>query len=437
MAARLRTDEDRRVVKAAACPSLIIASASTRSLAEATAQVGIQPICADFFCDADLMEFLQRSGGRYLGTIESFADLPSLCELVDQSVPVLCGGGIENWPEVLERLTRQRQVLNASAASIRRVRHVPAIFSQLSTMNVRTAESASADNGDLSAGEWIWKPTRGSGGIGILQHMPCAETRASAAYYCQRLVEGVPLSATWVADNENASLLGVAAQCVGWRSLNADEFQYCGTSGCLILREELAVELMHVGRSIVAASGLRGVFGADFILSDGRMTLIEVNPRLTATHSVCAAHGRSPLKEHVAVLTGVNGASFPGREPNQEGKAVWPVAEFVLYAAHDVRIDRGWIPAERWWINAQRQVQRPDGVWFADIPAAGQPVRAGEPLCSLIFGVDPLRVVGDAPSAADWPTSLLSHLDPESLRAQLEWHRERRRSELPRGVVLP
>lgn len=437
MAARLRTDEDRRVVKAAACPSLIIASASTRSLAEATAQVGIEPICADFFRDADLLEVLQRSGGRYLGTMESFTDLPSLCELVDRSVPVLCGGGIENWPEVLERLTRQRPVLNASAESIRRVRDVPEIFSLLSTMNVRTAESVSANNGDLLAGEWIWKPTRGSGGIGILQHMPCAETRASADYYCQRMVEGVPLSATWVADNENASLLGVAAQCVGWRSLNADEFQYCGTSGCLILPEELAVELMHVGRSIVAASGLRGVFGADFILSDGRMTLIEVNPRLTATHSVCSAHGRSPLREHVAVLAGVNGASFPVREANQEDRTVWPIAEFVLYAADDVRIGQGWIPEEHWWINAPRQAQRTDRVWFADIPAADQTVRAGEPLCSLIFGGDPLRVVENAQSAADWPTALHSHLDPESLRAQLESHRERCRSELPRGAVLP
>ncbi len=47
---------------------------------------------------------------------------------------------------------------------------------------------------------------------------------------------------------------------------------------------DVARQLMQAAESLVSHTGLKGVFGVDFVLRQGAAWFIEVNPRLTASH---------------------------------------------------------------------------------------------------------------------------------------------------------
>ena len=170
-----------------------------------------------------------------------------------------------------------------------------------------------------------------------------------------------------------ALLLGVTRQLVGEAWLGARPFHYCGSVGPLTLSVPQRRAFEAVGAALVAAFGLRGLFGVDAVLRDGTPWPVEVNPRYTASVEV------------LEFATGVPALDLHRRAyqsdglPTVRGDARRVVGKAVLFARADLRF-----PAGGPWEEALRSpglLDEPPA--FADIPDEGERLSPGQPVLTF------------------------------------------------------
>jgi predicted ATP-grasp superfamily ATP-dependent carboligase len=166
------------------------------------------------------------------------------------------------------------------------------------------------------------------------------------------------MAAAFVADGRRAWLLGQHEQLVG---VDGAPFAWRGAIGPLRGLPDVAAHIDTALQQLVPACGLRGLGSLDFMLqADGRIALLEVNPRPGGTLQLYAA--QSPLRLHLRACRG-------------EPLPVQPVPQAVngleiVFAPRALRLDEG---------MAQRLQRLP---WVHDQPGAAH-FNPGEPVCSL------------------------------------------------------
>ena len=114
-------------------------------------------------------------------------------------------------------------------------------------------------------------------------------------------------------------------------------------------------------RDIVAATGLRGLNSADFMVRGAAFDLLEINPRPGATLDIFDLDPEAPLFDlHCRACVGELPAAWqaPGRA----------AACRVVYARRALVVPPGF----RW------------PRWSADRPAPGTGIGRGEPLCTVL-----------------------------------------------------
>ena len=327
---------------------VVILGASARAAAFSALRAGLRPWCADLFADRDLAERapVVRLTGRYPA---SFVEI-----LRDQAPPVpwMYTGGLENHPKLVDRLAAIRPLWGNAGEVLRRVR----CPEWLAETAVRAGLPAPRVTRGVPSVPSLVKPLRGAGGQGI--HFWKEGDEIGSKQYVQEFIEGDSVAAVYVAAGVRARLLGVTWQLV-------EGFRYRGSIGPLATSDELTAMLTALGNAL-ASAGLRGLFGVDGVLRDGRFYPVEVNPRYTASMEVLElTTGCHLLEAHrlafadPAALAGWQGP--PRRVDRLIGKA-------IVFAGHDSTA-----PA------------RSPGTWpeFADIPPAGEPVRAGQPILTV------------------------------------------------------
>jgi predicted ATP-grasp superfamily ATP-dependent carboligase len=214
----------------------------------------------------------------------------------------------------------------------------------------------------------------GTGGHGIVPYQP--DRRVPGDYYFQEFIDGIACAASYVADGQKSWLLGVTRQLVGETWLRARAFQYCGSVGPLHLATSVVSDLQRLGQVLVQGTGLRGVFGIDFILRDNKPWLTEVNPRYTASMEVLEyALLISFLALHRSIF------EPPMEMPAAEhGSSNALIGKAILFARQDFLF-----PAEGPWMQALQEpgaIEEPPSC--ADIPSAGQEIRKGQPILTVI-----------------------------------------------------
>ena len=218
--------------------------------------------------------------------------------------------------------------------------------------------------------------------------------------YFQQFREGSTLSAVFLRAGESVELLGMTRQLVGHEWSKASEpFLYCGSIGPLVpdrseleLHERMCRRLTDAVELLAARSGLRGIFGVDFI-QDGRGIpwILEVNPRYTASVEVLEL----ALQKSLLFVPRMPAHLRPSVE-----SAPAVVAKVILYAqepltAPDLRMlsrsrlpggsrpplrkdkgpDLGEVPDSRsaWQVPA-----------LADVPVPGTSIQATWPICTVM-----------------------------------------------------
>ena len=342
---------------------VICAGASARSLAFSCLRAGLRPVTCDLFLDTDLAERCPgiriADGSWPAGLLDGVEQLPPL--------PLIYSGGLENHPELISRMEARHEILGNGAAILEKTLDPFTLSDCLARTGLRVPEIRSAGEDTPMESDWLSKPIRSGGGLGIES---AAKAETSEGRYLQRFVDGVPASALFVAcendPGQHTLLLGATEQLIGESWLGAGDFTYCGNLGPLELEEETLRQAILAGETVAREFSLRGLFGLDFILTTDGPVFIELNPRYTGSVEVIEATcGFKTIQHHLR-------ACRDGELPSLAPPATRACAKAILFAETSVALTAPPPPAEE------------DTATFADIPSIGETIEAGSPLLTIL-----------------------------------------------------
>jgi predicted ATP-grasp superfamily ATP-dependent carboligase len=345
---------------------LLILGASVRAAACSAMRAGLRPWGADSFGDTDLPAGcrFQRVGDYPDGLLRVAVDGPP--------GPWMYTGALENRPDLVERISRNRPLWGNSAAALRDIRTPERVFQILAAAGIPCP--AVCDGGSPPDGRhWLLKPRAGAGGRGIKRRSG-RSLCSSKDHYFQEFIEGEPCAALYLGVNDRAVFIGATRQLVGRDWLHAKGFQYCGSVGPLPLAPGTRKGFQHLGEARTAGFHLQGLFGVDSIIRDDVPFPVEVNPRYTASVEILElAGGIRALDMHRQACVAAAGFTSPVHGEHRE-----VVGKAILCARVALRF-----PKQGPWLAARSTT---DG-WavppFADIPAPGTPIGRGKPILTL------------------------------------------------------
>lgn len=346
----------------AAGPALVVAGLSARTLAEAAQQGGWRVIALDAFGDRDTLHASERwasiADAGPLGI-----DGQALCSALAEAARTpgiegwVAGSGFEARPELLERGGRELPLLGMEARAVRAVREPRHFFATLARLGLPHPETRFEPPPQPEG--WLVKRAAGTGGWHIRDAATAGRLAADA--YFQRLRNGVPMSALFLADGREARLVALNRLIV--RRLGSHPFVYRGAIGPIVdgaLQRRIAQALTQ----LVPAFDVRDLASLDFMLADDVPFLLEINPRPSASMALHPASLPGGLmRAHVRALDGVL-PQAPEHAPGLRG------AE-TLFARRRCRIDVSLADTLAGMTDCH------------DLPAAGAQFAHGDPVCTV------------------------------------------------------
>jgi predicted ATP-grasp superfamily ATP-dependent carboligase len=367
---------------------LLLLGVSVRALAASAARSRIVAarypggiLAIDFFGDADLLRLPVEalSLPRDLGRSRTVLSLVRAALRLRWQA-LIYAGGIENRPALLARLQARGTVLGNDAATVRRLRDPEVFFPSLGRLGIRHPRTfVGREAGEPLRGRrsprgrtrYLWKGSRSGGGMRLGLARP-GESRPRGRYL-QELLPGPVGSVAFVADGTRAAILGVTEQISGWNELGGSGFRYggniAGPPQALLPPGALPI-LSDAASAIARRFGLRGLNGLDFVVTRGVPHVLEVNPRYTASMELLEEiSGVNLIDLHLEALAG--GPLPDGLLVASPGRRQGPpfLGKGILYAERTVR---GVEP------------ERLAALGCRDIPVAGETIRAGQPVCTVI-----------------------------------------------------
>ena len=375
-------------------PNIIVLGASARAAAFSALRAGMRPYAIDLFADSDLVDVCPAVKiKRYPHDFEqALADAPP--------APWIYTGGLENYPDLVERMSVLRPLYGNGAEVLRKIRNPELLASCLSQAdsNFRMPEIRNSPPPPDSEMEWLRKPRRSSAGLGIRKAKSNEQPKHEENFYYQQHVPGAPTSAVFLASqkgcqlvsplqstpgpfpkvflvNQGCQLLGMTDQQSGVADIPEEPFLY---SGSAIITRRLDVDwqydewLDELGQLLTGAFGLRGLFNLDFV---GDYWLLEVNPRYSASMEVLEySLGKNFLAMHVAAFE----PEFQGETRCWISRCPHHVAKRIVYASSDCIVSPELDRLRRKW-NVERLLP-----CLADIPRTGDHILRGQPVATVI-----------------------------------------------------
>jgi predicted ATP-grasp superfamily ATP-dependent carboligase len=363
--------------------SVILIGASVRSLAASALRAGYAPRCIDLFGDSDLTWMLRQAGAEPPIRISSFAEAPAVLSKLPPQLPVVWAGGLENTPSVLRTISGQRHVLGPSADTVEHISHPQQLQSLVEHTTCRTPDVLWTNKRDIT-GNWLIKPVHSAGGIGIRRFQQGDTLRQGE--FLQKHIDGFPVSALYSNGTNGTELLATSIQLTGTPELGGKGMTFCGNVGPASPPHRACQAIQEVGEQ-VALSGMLGVFGADFIVSTDNVWLVEINPRITASHEIhdLTLDGPSVLERHIA---GCLRRPPTANSAGNELRGTEYLARLIIYSARDIEMTASDVQQLACYHQAADTWASSPGTreiihsWISDIPAPGL-VSAGDPFCSV------------------------------------------------------
>jgi uncharacterized protein len=338
--------------------AVLIVAASGRALAAAARRAGFRPLALDYFADSDTRALCAASrrieGGFGSGfTAENL--IPALRELAQGEEPcgAVYGAGFEDRAELLELIANHWPLIGNEPQAVKRAKDPVQLSSLCAGLKIPHPEIRLTKPADPV--NWLAKSAGGAGGMHV---RPAAGARTEdAATYFQRKAEGEPISVQFLANGDQACVIGLTRQ---WAApAPGAPFRFGGLMRPAILSLEIDRALRQATAKIVRALKLRGLNTIDYLVSDEGYTLIEINPRPGAALDIFEDPEGSLFRAHINAC----GGSLPDRPFEFAGAA----AAAIAYVREPV----GCVPEFRW------------PGWTADRPTAKTALRSGDPLCTV------------------------------------------------------
>jgi uncharacterized protein len=340
-------------------PPYLLVGNSARALARSAARGGYDVHVLDGFADADTALWARSVTRLPWGHGQEIDRVPPEVVEIARSLGPFQGlvyaAGFESAPYLLNSLSQIWPLSGNSASLVARVKDPEGLSALLQALHIPHPESRRTRPAD--ARHWLCKRIGGAGG----GHVRAAEAVGTLGddEYFQRHVDGRSISALFLANGRRAAVVGFHEQ---WVNGDADNgfYAYGGACSAHGLSPAMRAAMRAAIERLVAAVGLRGLNGVDFVVEQGAFTLIEINPRPCITLDLYDPDWDEGLFHwHLQACAG----RLPGRLP-VPGRVR---AHRVLYAAH-----KAVIPAGAIW---------PD--WVTDRPAGPQEVPRGMPVCTI------------------------------------------------------
>ncbi|MDH3717451.1 MAG: ATP-grasp domain-containing protein [Planctomycetota bacterium] len=352
---------------------LLCVGFSVRATAASASRAGFHPLAVDYFADTDLQAIaaVQQVAGYPTDVVRAAADLPA--------ASFLYTGALENHPEIVQQLQRQRTLLGNDAATTRRVRDPFQLAGVLRAAGYPLPEITRDVDQVPTDGSWLSKNARGSGGSHVRPWYGGTHTFGDHGYF-QKRAEGIPCSGVFLAAGGRAMLLGTTRQLIGAAWTSAAGFTYAGSIGPLALQPSDRTAWNQIGSAVASQFHLSGLFGVDAVLQNESLWPLEVNPRYTASVEVLErACGWHSIRLHVDACREARlPAALDDCPPNPLccGKA-------ILYARRDITI------GPCFGQLADRKNREQAWPCVADIPRIDTAIRCGRPICTVLTdGVD-------------------------------------------------
>lgn len=337
----------------------LIAAVTGRALAASASRGGHRVVVLDYFADRDCIEHALACRSVGLPTALRFDRKALLREAgilapLDESAGLVYGSGFEARAALLEKLAVGRRLFGNPPSVVRRLKDPQQFFPLLDGLKIPHPETRFVWPAVTSG--WLAKESGGSGGV---QVRPAGQGTPTARTYYQRLESGRSLSVSFLANRKRASIVGFNQQWTSNARLDFP-FQFGGAVGGITLPRKVRAEIVRCLDLLVAETGLVGLNGLDFMLSGGHWSVLEVNPRPTATLELYDRDfPRGLFDWHLRSCRG----ELPQRIP----------AARAFRALSVVSATGPWESAE--------DFSFPE--WCRDLPRHGLQFSAGDPICTV------------------------------------------------------
>lgn len=358
---------------------------SVRALVESIAASGYEVKGVDFFGDIDA-----NWQGRTIGVAGDCGLKPSIRNVFTTAGGISCDGlvyasGVENSPQELQSWEAKGLLYGNGPSVLREVREIGKLQASLEQIQMKMPEShplAQWQQLDHQK-RWLLKPVNRGGGHGITE-IPAGEAEAEnllrtihrdGSYIIQEYWDGIPASATFIADGREAVLLGTSRQLVGSQKAGSP-FSYEGNIVPLALpsfkkqaslEEELRIMSGHLTREF----GLKGLNTIDFMLNAKGIRILELNPRWSASVELIERHlGYRLFTSHLAACRGK--LELPAARRLSPCSGYWGKKIIYAKAAFTTRAEDE---------QAYRALYN---LGVRDIPRPGTLIAKGQPLCTVL-----------------------------------------------------
>ncbi len=333
---------------------LLLIGLSTRHLAESAMKSGYDFLALDYFGDLDQKKICENHSLKRDFHREIFD--PKDLFLASQDLDfdaIVYSSPFENHPQIIKEFERRCMIIGNSSKTVSEVRDWCTFFDFLRWEGINYPETIfDVEN---VHGKYLIKPLKGSGGTQIDIYRKGSKIEKS--FFLQKHLKGKYCSASFISDGINCEVIAINEQLVGKKEFGAKKFWYCGNITPLAKVQKID----EICSKITKKFGLKGSNGIDFILRDGKIYVLEVNPRFQASMSIIEnAYDINLFDLHVR--------SFCNELPRFERNAKKTWGKAILYADKDVVL-----PDTRKWIGK-----------FKDLPYPGERIKKGQPICTIL-----------------------------------------------------
>lgn len=264
-----------------------------------------------------------------------------------------------------------KNILNNSLQTIDEVGNKLKISKQFKSMGIPHPKTAPLDRTSRLEYPLMVKPITGGGGTfnTIIKNEAELDSflkRSDAMeFLAQEFVNGMPCSASLIANRNDAVVLALNEQMIGLPWLTKIPFAYCGN--ITPFHSGFDNEMTEYAEKIARKFGLVGSNGVDFIMTEDGPVVIEVNARFQGTlDTVELATGINIFNAHVQ--------SFEGILPEPVAASCF-AARSIVFADHDFVIDGKTSTLLEKCMNNGRA---------ADVPPPGIVLAPDDPITTLI-----------------------------------------------------
>ncbi len=383
-------------------PPLVLLGGSVRSLAESAHRAGFAVHAADLFCDLDTIACARQAVSVAVAATDAPDErypwsLRTAAAVFPREAAWCYSGALENHPAVIAAIASDRPLAGTAANVVRRLRNPRRLAAAARAAGLSVPLTLARPTGLPQDGSFLMKPRHGAAGRGIRRWTPeaygeWAATAEREPLVWQRFVPGLPISAAYVMTANGARLLGASWQFIGGAWCRAGDFSWCG--GVAARRGTAAdpcrpflAPLARLGDQLAARFRPRGAIGVDCIATDdGRLCVLEVNPRPTASMELHERLGAGSIAGlHVAacgLACGSRGAATHQDTANgsPDRAAAWSKA--ILFAAAPTPVTEDLLAAI---LDRRDAWTDTDGGWpaISDLPRPGQTIPSRAPLLTV------------------------------------------------------